>query len=155
MNATLTTQDIATLKSIRTLPQELATNLRAAMFSSFKHSFSIPQDHKVKVEVDDVGTPQYGVIVRKKNGKAYPLNPAGKWVDPDAAPVVATPREPAKRWFVVNKDDALNEIIGDNDFNGGLGKDDLPYDVVISESGDVAVDSDGDVWLLIPESAFE
>lgn len=116
-HATLSATQIATLKSLRSLPEDAAKIVRGSLFASFKEVFNIPADHKVKVEVDNTSSPSYGVIVRKKDGTAYEVNSLGKWSGSvTTAPAAA---RPMPRWFRVDVDAAVDDILDTDSWDDG------------------------------------
>jgi len=108
MFATLSSSQMAALRGLRHFDAaEVASTIRASLFAGIKTQFGIPQEHKVKVEVDNVAHPAYGVIVRKKTGMAYSVNEGtGKIQD-----TTYTPAPVETRWFSIDLDDTTSRLI--------------------------------------------
>jgi hypothetical protein len=98
-NAKLSLAQASFLKALRAVPADIAKPAKADLFTLVKSTFGIPADHKVKVEIDDISSPNYLVILRKKDNQPYPV--AG------SAPVVAAPVD-TRKWFKV--DDLKNSV---------------------------------------------
>lgn len=88
MQATLTTAEITLLKLLRDQDEQARKTIKANLFAKVKARFGIPQEHKLKVEIDNITDPMLGVLIRKNNGTAYDLDGSGQWVG-------ATPAAPA------------------------------------------------------------
>ena len=79
MNAKLTQAQITLFIALRSLPTTQANEARAELFDTVKGLFGIPADHKLKVELDNPGSPLFGVLIRKKTGSTYRLDENGQW----------------------------------------------------------------------------
>ena len=85
--ATLSNQIINIFHGIRALPDADAKAMRKQLFSTLKAKFGIPEDHALKVELDDTASADYAVLLRKKGNAPYELHLDGKWVDWAGRPV--------------------------------------------------------------------
>lgn len=96
--AKLTPAQITTMRSLRSIDEDLAKTMRAALFAGVKAEFGIPDEHKLKVEIDDTNSPDFGVLIRKKTGEVYTLGFTGKWVgaaiDQDDDPAAGSDTQP-------------------------------------------------------------
>lgn len=134
----------STLRAIRTMDATFASEIRRAIFASIKQQHYIPADDRIKVEVDDVGNPNYLVIIRKKTGNPY-IN--GVEVTAPAAPETA--------WFQLNIDYAVNSVIDYGGFeNDGVG-DPAPGVQAVGIDGNVIKVCDGEIYVQLSESDFE
>ena len=115
MFATIPPSRIQALKALRHLDQETASELRRAMFASIKESFGIPAEHKVKVELDDLASPRYAVVIRKQTDQPYTIDPLTGRVPSTDAPQ-APPRAPRYRWFAADISVVEAVITGTQDF---------------------------------------
>lgn len=97
MQATLTTAEITLLKLLRDQDEQARKTIKANLFAKVKARFGIPQEHKLKVEIDNISDPMLGVLIRKNNGTAYDLDGSGQWVG--AAPAAQVP---AMGWVKVH-----------------------------------------------------
>lgn len=79
--AKLTLQQGAFLVRLRSLGNDDANRnaMKRDLFAMVKQQFGIPDDHKLKVEVDTASDPAFLTLIRKKDGTAYELGPDGKW----------------------------------------------------------------------------
>lgn len=148
MNATLSITQMQALRALRSLPADVASTVRASLFASFKAGFGIPAEHKLKVEIDDFRADNYGVLLRKKTGDAYPLGVNDTWVGD--VQVAAPP--PAKAWFRVDMDSAVDAIVGDLDFDDGDPTLDDP--TVFNADGYDMATSDGTLYVRLSEDKF-
>lgn len=80
MQATLTTAEITLLKLLRDQDEQARKTIKANLFAKVKARFGIPQEHKLKVEIDNISDPMLGVLLRKKDGTVYDLDIFGQWV---------------------------------------------------------------------------
>ena len=151
--ASLSLAQMSTMRSLRTLDEDLAKSLRSSMFTAIKEAFEIPADHRVKVEIDEESAPNFGVIIRKNTGEAYTLTSTGVWNKGTPAPE-STPQATGKvikgsRWFKVDRADIAHSVIdGGRKFTDG--QLDAPYgDVVYGNGSDEfqMIDDGDDLWI--------
>ena len=147
--AKLSASQINSLRSLRTLPDTLAKPLRATIFGAVKAAYDIPQEHKLKVEIDDTHASNYGVLVRKKDGALYPLDNDGRW---PGCPVVGTPPAPPVeyRWFRVPFVEL--HTTADECYDWRDGHVQCPTPVLPEHS--VAISATGELWAKVPSTAF-
>lgn len=99
MYAKLNDAQINLLKLLRDQPDEMRKQIKADLFKQVKNMHGIPDDHKLKVEIDNQWSPDYAVLIRKKDGAKYQLTDTGRWVGASVlAP--AAPVDP-RRWVFV------------------------------------------------------
>jgi len=143
--ATLSSAQVATMLSLRGFPTDAGNTVRASLFASFKDGFGIPEDHKLTVDLDGVGGPLFGMLIRKKTGLAYGLGADGKWdqttpsaVDGGPTTAVGTFPQPV-RWFTLTADHLVAAITGDHldscDWDSGMDTKPDGDDVFTSDSG--------------------
>jgi hypothetical protein len=132
----------STLRAVRTMDATFASEIRKAIFASIKSQHGIPADDRIKVEVDDVGNPNYLVIIRKKTGNIY-INGVE-----ETAPAPTA-------WFPLSMGAAIDEIIDNRYFSEGVQINEAvidPQDV----DGVPTVILNGQVFVkLSPSSDFE
>jgi hypothetical protein len=99
MYATLNAAQINLLKLLRTQDESTRKQIKADLFAQVKNKFGIPDDHKLKVEIDATSDSRFAVLVRKTNDSAYRLAVDGKWVDADRPTVAGSPPADPRRWI--------------------------------------------------------
>ena len=149
--ALFTTAQMATMRSLRNLDEDIAGCLRSELFSGIKAGFGIPDDHKIKVELDDTMSSVYSVILRKKTGDAYTLTDDGVW---DRGAGGATPTGP--RWFKVPRALVSDGVIDAYPFSAGLVG--TPEGVTLPAHGDdtdlpMLVASNGELYIRLSKAA--
>ena len=154
--AQLTPSQANYLRLARTMSDEDRSAIRAELFRSVKLAFGIPEDHKLRVEIDDAAHPQYLVLIRKKTDQPYVLGANGKWVGA-SAPQGTVSRPPVVRWFQVDSADvddlmdAARQSLTNDWYEGSMDKpDDLT--TVYGSNGRLGVDTDGTVWIGLEEA---
>jgi hypothetical protein len=81
----------------RSLSDDVRKAVVKQVFDKVKSEFGIPDEHKLKVEIDAASDPMFLTLVRKKNGATYPLRSDGMWVDAPVPKPVDT-----RKWFKVD-----------------------------------------------------
>lgn len=118
MQATLTTAEITLLKLLRDQDEQARKTIKTNLFAKVKARFGIPQEHKLKVEIDNSTDPMLGVLIRKKDGTVYDLDGSGLWVG--AAPAAQVP---AMGWVKVH---GLHTTLVDEAFDVASADDVVP-----------------------------
>jgi len=67
------------IMSARAVDAETHKAVTSRVFTKTKNDLGIPDKHKLRVELDDAGSPDYLVLIRKKNGTKYTLGADGRW----------------------------------------------------------------------------
>jgi hypothetical protein len=156
--ATLSLAQMATLRSLRNLDEDIAGALRTELFASIKAGFGIPDEHKVKVEIDEEESVAYGVIIRKKTGEDYTLTADGVWDEgkpqPQSAAQAAGKKVKESRWFKVPRAMIANAVVTDGgDFKDGdlaapegelidHDVDGVKFPMVVTDDGDLYIKLD-------------
>ena len=157
--AQLTPSQANYLKLARALSDADRIAVKAELFRTVKASFGIPDDHKLKVEIDDAAHPNYLVLIRKKNDEPYALRVSdGKWVGAGAPQgTVSNPPAPVVRWFAVDNAEVYEATLSllrneEPDWEDGdlTAPDDLKY--VPGTNGRLAFDEYGNVWAAAEEA---
>lgn len=146
MFAKLTQAQASFLKTIRSMQDAQRKELKRTLFAAVKSTFGIPDDHKLKVEIDNVLSSDYLVIKRSKDGSnaTYELDSAGRWTG-------AAPQQVAeKRWFKVNPDYLDTTVTDDTDWDEGLTGEQLGTHV-IANGGNTCISGDS-VYILLEEA---
>lgn len=145
--AKLSTIQIAAMKSLRssTIPADVAANVRSQLFTVYKDMFGIPAGDKLRVDLDNEGSDEYGVLIRKKTGLAYVVDDRGAWTG-EYAPCV-TP----KRWFSIDLADGVDSSLSLLDWDDGR-TDVQPVHMWTSAGHTLCLTADGAVFAqLSPE----
>lgn len=108
MFAKLTSTQANFLKLIRTSSDSDRKELKRELFSVVKAKFGIPDEHKLKVEIDDVDSPRYLVLVRKSDDSAYVLGSDDRW----AGALSDMPAITEFRWFPVDAETLAHAAAG-------------------------------------------
>lgn len=69
MKAQLWIKDIERIVNSRNTPEHRAVTHK--VFMEAKAHYGIPPSHRLKAECDDVKSPFYGILIRKKTGETY------------------------------------------------------------------------------------
>lgn len=131
---------------------EGAKTLRKTLWASIRDQFDIPDAVKLKVEIDNTTAPNYLVLTDKTIN--LPLHG-----DPATGKYTATPPAPVQRprWFMVDMDAAVGDIVCTQDFEDGAVSPDSLTDGAaynLSNDGCTAMDSDGDVFIKLEANDF-
>lgn len=154
MFATIPPSRVQALKALRHLDQETASELRSAMFASTKQSFGIPAEHKIKVELDDLASPRFAVLIRKSTDTPYIIDPLTGQVPSPSAPQAAQTRQPRYRWFAADIGVVKGAVTDSQDFDDGCvtTPNGAPFD---SGPGSWCVDSaDNTIYVCLSEDDF-
>ncbi len=119
MYAKLTEQQINLLKIGRELEAAQRSRIRKEIFAAAKATFGIPAEHRLKVEIDNVSSPDYAVIFRKKDGSRYPISVMSA-VGLTPTPTPVPPPPPEKRWFKIDIDGYVDGMVDELDWDDGV-----------------------------------
>lgn len=159
MFAQLTQAQANYLKAIRNMADNDRKSLKADLFTIVKDKFGIPSEHKLKVEVDNVSSPDYLVLIRKSDSSRYELGLDGRW---DGA-VYVPPSAPAVRYFHVPVgavSDSLADYVEGSDTTWDDGVDLSDIDGVVGTQPDLfggrsyVVTSDAQLYVAMTEDSF-
>lgn len=158
--AKLTQAQANYLTLARNMSNEDRSAIRAELFRSVKTAFGIPDDHKLKVEIDDATLPTFLTLIRKKTNQPYVLGADGKWVDNTAAQgTVTQPQPPAVRWFKLDNydagsllDTARDCVSNDQVWEDGVQHAPSTATYVCGTFSKLCVDEDGVVWVACEEA---
>lgn len=99
-NAQLNLHQAAFLVRLRQFPDETARKaMKADLFRLVKDTFGIPQDHKLKVEVDAASSPDFLVLYRKTDGQPYQLHADGKWIGAERSTAAVPAPVDTRKWY--------------------------------------------------------
>lgn len=151
--ATLSAIAIRTLVSARAFDAAVQSVVRKNIFTAAKAQFRIPDEHRLRAEIDNTNNPAYGVLIRKKTGQAYPLNSEGIYV-PNDATAVATPAAPPPRirWYEMELFNNVDEIVSNQRIEDGI--DLVPTAVFTDTDGHQIALHEGKMLMAISEREF-
>lgn len=158
--AQLTPSQANYLRLARNMSDEDRSAIRAELFRSVKATFGIPDDHKLKVEVDDASHHAFLTLIRKKTDQPYVLGADGKWVNAASAQgSVSQPQPPVVRWFMLDSSDAdslldtaRDYVPDDQAWEDGFRYAPSTATYVEGTQNKLCVDSDGAVWIGLEEA---
>lgn len=152
-HATMSAGQMSVLRAIRALPDADRSVVRAQVFSATKAAFGIPQEHKLKVEIDDRNSPNYGVLTRKKGDAAYELDSTGQWQGAVTHRRAYDAPAPT-RWFALDLHEAVSDSVNHNDWDDGeeLTAAQFADAVPFTAEGYTLIQLDGTVFVKLEEA---
>lgn len=149
--ATLNSAQAATIRLARQAASDTDRKaIKKEVFAAAKLQFGIPENHKLVAETDAT-QPNFGKLKNASTGSYYDLASDGRWVHAEGNGTTVEP----KFWLSLGPHTVRNLLIDDL-VSDGAGSDDaeqLPGTAtVFGPDGDMAVDADGYVYVLVSDS---